>query len=111
MILQNLSDFKNKTIQDTIQNLNKNFGFNLIAVFDIATQSLINIYIVHNFVVQDEQNRKTFMIRGKVLNLEFIIQKVNWQYSIKEDIEHLPDCSVTYSENMFGFIGYGITGY
>ena len=111
MVLNQLSDFKDSIVQGTIQILNKEFGLQILAVFDLKNQELIALYSVRNFTVQDEQNRKTFFVKGKLINLAAIVQKPNWQYSLKQDINNLPDNTVTYSENLFGFIGFGLIGY
>lgn len=111
MTIDKLENFLNPNIQGLIQALNKEFGIQILAVFDLKNQKLIALYSVKNFTVQDEQNRKTFYVKGKVLDLNQIIQKPNWQYTIKQDLENLPDYSITYSDNLFGFIGFGLIGY
>jgi len=114
-----VNEFLSDENQKTFQALNSFYGMNFVAVFDIQ-QNLIALYVCKSILVQDEQNRKTFLIKGKLVNnLGALLQQgggissiMNGSNSgIKQVIESLPDCIHTYSDNMFGFIGIGIQGY
>ena len=116
--LNTVKDFFSKEIQNIFQSLNSNFGLNFVAVFDLQNQNLIALYVCQTILVPDEQNRKTFLIKGKLVNdFGTIIQQGGsvttngWNSNIKEIIDNLPVSIHTYSENMFGFIGLGIQGY
>lgn len=110
-MITKLEDLREKQIQDLFNNLVSNFGFKIVAVFDLKNQMLIGLYNVSQISVQDEQNRKTFLITGKSFDANQLIQQSNWQYSLKSDMEKINPVSVTYSENMFGFVGYGLRDY
>ena len=75
------------------------------------------LYLCQSIIVPDEQNRKTFLIKGKLVNdFSTIIQGGSivangWNNDIKQIIESYPTSLHTYSENMFGFMGLGIQGY
>lgn len=116
--LNTVKDFLSKSVQDIFQNLVTNLGLNFVAVFSKNDESLIALYAVQNIIVPDEQNRKTFLIKGKLINdLGSIIQQggavisSGWNNDIKAIIDSLPISIHTYSDNMFGFIGLGIQGY
>lgn len=116
--LNTIKDFFNKETQNIFQSLNTNFGINFVAVFDIKTQELVSLYVCQSIIVPDEQNRKTFLIKGKLINdFSSILQQGGtvvgggWNNDIKQIVDKLPTCIHTYSENMFGFIGLGIQGY
>lgn len=111
MIVENLKDIKEKTVQDILQNLTENLGFRIVIIFDLNNQNIVGIYDVVNLLVPDEQNRKTIFLKGKRMNLLSIIQNPNYQFNIKDEMNNIPISSLTFSENMFGFIGYGITSY
>ena len=77
-------------------------------------------YYYKNILVPDEQNRKTFLIKGKLINdLGTILQQggaissamARFNNDFKSIVDALPTCNHTFSENMFGFIGFGIRGY
>ena len=78
------------------------------------------MYVCQNILVPDEQNRKTFLIKGKLINdLGTILQQggaissamAGFNNDFKSIVDALPTCNHTFSENMFGFIGFGIQGY
>lgn len=111
MVVENLKDIKEKTVQDILQNLTENLGFRIVIIFDLSNQNIVGVYDVVNLLVPDEQNRKTIFLKGKRMNLLSIIQNPNYQFNIKDEMNSIPVSSLTFSENMFGFIGYGITSY
>lgn len=118
MVLNSVKDFFSKDAQNIFQTLNTNFGINFVAVFDLQNQNLIALYACQSIIVPDEQNRKTFLIKGKLMNdFSTIIQQGGsvisngWNSDIKQIIEKLPTSIHTYSENMFGFVCFGIQGY
>ena len=69
MKLENLKDILDNQAQEIILNLVNNFGQKLIAVFELREKTLIGLYSISNFIVQDEQNRKTFLLKGKKIDL------------------------------------------
>ena len=84
----------------------------------MKNNNLVAFYVCQNIIVQDEQNRKTFLIKGKLINdFSTIIQQGGsiisngWSGDIKQIIDNLPLSIHTFSENLFGFIGFGIQGY
>ena len=120
MVVENLKDIKEKTVQDILQNLTENLGFRIVIIFDLNNQNIVGVYDVVNLLVPDEQNRKTFLIKGKLINdLGTILQQggtissamAGFNNDFKSIIDALPTCTHTFSENMFGFIGFGIQGY
>lgn len=118
IVLNTVKDFCKKEIQNIFQSLNTNFGINFVAVFDLKNEELVALYVCQSIIVPDEQNRKTFFIKGKLIN-DFStilqqggsIQSNGWNTNIKEIIDTIPISIHTYSENMFGFIGIGLQGY
>lgn len=114
--INTIEDFLSKEIQNIFQALNSNFGINFVAVFDLKDKNLIALYACQNLIVPDEQNRKTFFIKGKLINdFSTIIQGggavITGKSDIKQIIDNYPVSLHTYSENMFGFISLGIQGY
>ena len=116
--INTVKDLFSKDLQNIFQNLNTNFGMAFVAVFDIQNKGLISLYVCQSILVPDEQNRKTFLIKGKLINdFSTILQQGGsvttngWNSDIKQIVESLPTSTHTYSENMFGFIGFGIQGY
>lgn len=118
--LNTIQDLFSKEIQNIFQNFSTNLGLNFVAVFDLKNQNVVGLYVCQNIIVPDEQNRKTFLIKGKLINdLGTLLQQggaissamVGFNNDFKSIIEGLPSCTHTFSENMFGFIGFGIKGY
>lgn len=118
--LNTVKDLFEKETQNIFQNFITNLGINFVAVFDLQNQNIIALYICQSILVPDEQNRKTFSIKGKLINdLGTILQQggtissamVGFNNDFKSIIDALPTCNHTFSENMFGFIGFGIQGY
>lgn len=118
--LNTVQDFFDKEVQNIFQNFNTNLGINFVAVFGLQNQNIVALYVCQNILVPDEQNRKTFLIKGKLINdLGTILQQggaitsamTGFNNDFKSIIENLPSCTHTFSENMFGFIGFGIQGY
>ena len=65
--------------------------------------------------LSSEQNRKTFLIKGKLIkNLGVNLQQggaissamAGFNNDFKSIVDNLPSCTYTFSENMFGFIGF-----
>lgn len=106
-----ISDLAEKQNQDIFLNLEKNFGLRIIVIFNLVTQEIFGIYEVNQLIVPDESNKKNLFLKGKLLDLNNILQKSNWQYTIKNDIEILPISTLIFSENNFGFVGFGISSY
>ena len=118
--LNTVQDFFTKETQSIFQNFNTNLGLNFVAVFDKNNQSIVALYVCQSILVPDEQNRKIFLIKGKLINdLGTILQQggaissamAGFNNDFKSIINSLPNCIHTFSENMFGFIGFGIQGY
>lgn len=119
--LVTISDFFEKENQDIFRNFIDNLGIRFVAVFDLKNQNLVALYVCQNILVQDEQNRKTFLIKGKLIsNLGELLQQggvvsssatIGFNNDFKSIIDNLPSCLHTYSDNMFGFIGFGLQGY
>ena len=117
--LNTVKDLFEKETQNIFQNFVTNLGINFVAVFDLQNQNVIALYVCQNILVPDEQNRKTFLIKGKLINnLGTILQQggaissaMAGNNDFKSIVDALPICNHTFSENMFGFIGFGIQGY
>lgn len=115
---ETIQDFMSQQGQEIINSLIKNYGTKFLVVFDLKNQSVIGFYCVKNIIVQDEQNRKTFFIKGYLLNnFSSLIQQggIVSNQGIKNNfidiLDSLTEVNHTFSDNMFGFIGFGIIGY
>ena len=109
--LNTVKDLFEKETQNIFQNFVTNLGINFVAVFDLQNQNIIALYVCQNILVPDEQNRKTFLIKGKLINDLGTILQQGGIIDFKSMIDTLPTCTHTFSENMFGFVGFGIQGY
>ena len=114
-MIKHISDLKKKDIIDFITTAINNFGLRLVFVFELKTGDVVGIYDVSTITVPDEVNKKVLDIKGR--NISDVIEKfqnipvMNWQMNYKDEINKVPPINIGYSENMFGFVTFGMQGY
>ena len=100
--LNTVKDLFEKETQNIFQNFITNLGINFVAVFDLQNQNVIALYVCQNILVPDEQNRKTFLIKGKLINdLGTILQQggtissamTGFNNDFKSIVDALPTCN------------------
>lgn len=110
-MINSILDLQKPIVKDVINDLVINKSQKVCLVFNKLTGDLIEFYLLTSFLSCDEQNRKSFFIKGKPCDVFSLTQKPNWQLNFNQELERISEQKVTFSENMFGFVLYGLTEY
>lgn len=115
MVIKNVESLKDLEIIEFLNSIISKFGRRFIFIFEKRTGNIIATYDVQNIWVPDEVNRKTLNIKGReitsLLNKFQHNATMDWQFTLSDEIQRITPINVGYSENMFGFITYGMSGY